>query len=134
MHGHGFHVVSRADTNASAIDAFMKVAARTEETRIAKAVRQSDVMVIAPSQRLDDLAAERQGAIPAPVRALVRGMGVTGQGRDASGGALASYLLFEAPYTRALIALGEADTMARRAEVCVLWPADRRASMRRRRA
>lgn len=33
------------------------------------------------------------------------------------GGALTSYLLFEAPYTRALIDLGHADTMARAAEV-----------------
>jgi NTE family protein len=34
-----------------------------------------------------------------------------------NGGALTSYLLFEQPYTRALIDLGYADTLARRSEV-----------------
>ena len=36
---------------------------------------------------------------------------------NTSGAALASYLLFEAEYTRELIALGIADTMAKKAEV-----------------
>ncbi|HEX6723374.1 MAG TPA: patatin-like phospholipase family protein, partial [Burkholderiaceae bacterium] len=83
-----------------------------EAARAKTALRPIDVLVIAPSQRLDDLAAEHQNALPVPVRALLRGMGVTGKGRDARGAALASYLLFEAPYTRALMALGEADALA----------------------
>ena len=46
------------------------------------------------------------------------------EGREARGAALASYLLFEAAYTRALMALGEADTLSRRDEVLAFfkWP------------
>jgi NTE family protein len=78
-------------------------------------------LVIAPTQRLDDLAAEHQNTLPVPVRAMLRGMGVTGKGRDARGAALASYLLFEAPYTRALMALGESDALTRRDEVVAFF-------------
>jgi len=74
-------------------------------------------LVIAPSQRLDDIAARHQAHLPVPVRALLRGVGVSGSGQDARGAALASYLLFEASYTQELMALGAADVMARRDEV-----------------
>ena len=80
-------------------------------------LRPIETLVISPSQRLDDIAAKHLGSLPAPVRALLRGVGVGGKGRDARGAALASYLLFEAPFTRELLALGEADTMSRRDEV-----------------
>ena len=76
-----------------------------------------EALVISPSQRLDDIAARHLGSLPAPVRALLRGVGVGGEGASARGSALASYLLFEAPFTRELMALGEADTLARRDEV-----------------
>jgi NTE family protein len=59
------------------------------------------------------------------VRALLRGVGVGGEGESARGSALASYLLFEAPFTRELIALGEADTLARRDEVVRFFAWDR---------
>lgn len=79
----------------------------------AVALRPIDVLVIAPSQRLDHLAARHARALPWAVRTLLRGVGAMNQ----NGGALTSYLLFEQPYTRALIELGYADTMARRGEV-----------------
>ena len=80
-------------------------------------LRPLEALVISPSQRLDDIAARHLPALPAPVRALLRGVGVGGQGEQARGSALASYLLFEAPFTRELMALGEADTEARKDEV-----------------
>ena len=68
---------------------------------------------IEEEQRLDQLAARHAGALPWPVRTLLRGIGAM----NPNGGALTSYLLFERDYTRALIELGHADTMARSDEV-----------------
>ncbi len=91
-------------------------------------LRPIDVLVIAPTQRLDDLAAKHLDSLPTPVRALLRGVGVSGHGQDARGAALASYLLFEAPYTRELVALGVSDTLARREEVLRFFGWDRRSA------
>lgn len=76
-------------------------------------LRPIEVLVISPSQRLDHLAAKHARALPWPVRALLRGIGAMNR----NGGALTSYLLFEPPFTQALIDLGYRDTMAKRDEV-----------------
>ncbi|MBV8471024.1 MAG: patatin-like phospholipase family protein [Burkholderiaceae bacterium] len=101
-------------------------------------LRPIDVLVIAPSRRIDDIAAEHQGSLPAPMRAMLRSVGVSGEGKSASGSALTSYLLFEPSFTCELINLGLSDTLARRADVQRFfgWPAQApktsRASLRRR--
>ncbi len=76
-------------------------------------LRPIETLVIAPSQRLDHLAAKHAKALPRSVRLLLRGIGAMNK----AGGALTSYLLFEQPYTRALIDLGYRDTEARKGEV-----------------
>jgi NTE family protein len=90
-------------------------------SRAETSLKPIQVLVIAPSQRLDDIASKHLTSLPLPIRAMLGGLGVSGRGDDARGAALASYLLFEAPYTRELIALGVHDTMARRDEVLAFF-------------
>lgn len=86
-----------------------------EQVRVGQgmSLRPIEVLVIAPSERLDQLAASHAKSLPWPVRALLGGIGAMNK----NGGALTSYLLFERSYTGALIDLGRQDTLARRDEV-----------------
>ena len=96
-----------------------------EHVRAGTTLKPIEVLVIAPSERLDDIAAMHLGSLPLPIRAMLGGLGVSGRGEDARGAALASYLLFEAPYTQRLMDLGVKDTLAKRSAVLdfFAWPA-----------
>ncbi|MFP5350498.1 MAG: patatin-like phospholipase family protein [Gammaproteobacteria bacterium] len=76
-------------------------------------LRKVDVLVISPSEDLEKIAARYVECLPRAVRWLLRGLGAYNR----SGSNLVSYLLFEKPYCRALIALGYADAMVRRREI-----------------
>jgi NTE family protein len=76
-----------------------------------------ELLVIAPSERLDDIASRHIGSLPKPIRTMLSGIGAT----ETRGAALASYLLFEPSYTCELIALGRRDTNERRAQVLAFF-------------
>jgi NTE family protein len=87
------------------------------EARKASALRPIDLLVISPSQRLDTIAARHIKALPAAVRTMLGGVGVSSKASNGQGGALTSYLLFESAFTGELMQLGYADAMRQQLEI-----------------
>lgn len=76
--------------------------------------------LVVPSEDIREVAREHADAFPRAVRMLLSGVGALNTG----GRQLMSYLLFEKPYTRALIELGYRDGMARRDRLLSFMSAD----------
>jgi len=79
----------------------------------ATGLRTIRAITIAPAEDLREIATRHLRDLPYGLRALLRTMGA----QKPAASSLASYLMFESPYTRELIALGHADAMTRRDEI-----------------
>ena len=78
-----------------------------------------DVCVACPNEPLETLAFKHVGDLPWTTRFLMRSIGAMRRG----GATLASYMLFDHRYCKALIEMGYADTMKRRDEIAIFFDA-----------
>ncbi|HSS47113.1 MAG TPA: patatin-like phospholipase family protein [Burkholderiales bacterium] len=76
-------------------------------------LRHVDVLVISPSESIENIAQKHVRALPRSIRFLLHGVGVTRR----RGANLLSYLLFEKPFCRDLIDLGYKDAIGRKGEI-----------------
>ncbi len=93
----------------------------SEEQRAKTPLRPVEMLIIAPSERLDEIASRHVQSLPHTIRMLLGAIGAT----EVRGAALASYLLFEASYTCDLIELGQRDAFAHREEVLAFFGAEK---------
>lgn len=80
--------------------------------RAATPLRPIELLTITPSRRLDEVAARHTASLPPAMRMLLSNLGKRGNTLNTRSAALATYLLFEAGYTRELMRLGRADALA----------------------
>jgi NTE family protein len=85
----------------------------TDEMRERSNLRHVDVLVISPSQPIEQIAEQHADELPWTIRLLLRVAGA----RKHSGSTLVSYLLSEKKFCRSLINLGYQDALKRRAEI-----------------
>lgn len=78
-----------------------------------------DVCVVCPDTPLEELAHKHVTDLPVTIRFLMRSIGAMRKG----GATLASYMLFDYRYCRALIDMGYQDLMARRQEIALFFDA-----------
>ena len=78
--------------------------------------RSVEVMSIQPSESLDDIALAHISELPDSARNALAGLGAGNQ-PGSGAAALASYLLFEPGFVSALMALGERDAFAQKAQL-----------------
>jgi len=78
--------------------------------------RPLDILALHPSQSLDAIALEHLEEMPAAMRQALRGFGAL-----SAGAPLASYLLFEPAFVRALVELGERDALAHEAKLMAFF-------------
>ena len=84
-----------------------------ESVRAELPFRSVEVLTLQPSASLDELAQAHVHTLPTPILRVLEGLGAL----QGSGAALASYLLFEPGFIRALMALGQADVAAKSDEI-----------------
>jgi NTE family protein len=94
----------------------------TQEQRAQCGLRPIEMLTIAPSERLDEIASKHVGSLPNPIRLMLGVIGAT----DVKGSALASYLLFEASYTQELMTLGRRDAQAEETRICEFFEVEKK--------
>jgi NTE family protein len=85
----------------------------SEQPTPAQSLAPVEVLVISPSQPIDEIAARHRRELPPALRTFLRGPGAT----KTSGAGVLSYLLFESGYCSELIELGRRDAMAQKEQL-----------------
>jgi len=88
------------------------------EARPNAGLRPIELLVLAPSQRIDEIAARHSAALPGALHRMLHAHADANTPHSAvKASALASYLLFDRGFTQELMALGRRDTLDQRDEV-----------------